>query len=143
MNVLAAMLALAASVPTGAATSAADEATRAAVVAVKQGIVDGHRRKDAAALDRLYADDYVAIDAEGLARTKAQLLQGLPTDPVMVSGGYELTTVRVWGNVAVANGKGRFVYRNADGTTRNSEYSSVNVFEKRDGRWLYVAAYFP
>jgi ketosteroid isomerase-like protein len=123
--------------------ASADEETRRAVGAVKQGILDGHRRKDAAALDKLYADDYTATDGEGSVRTKAQLLAGLMTDPEMVSGGYELTAVRSWGDVAVASGKGRFTYRNDDGSTRQSEYSSFNVFEKRDGRWLYVAAFFP
>ena len=52
-------------------------------------------------------------------------------------------TVRRWGNVAVANGHGRIVYRNPDGTTRVSEYDSVNVFEQRQGRWYYVAAFLP
>ena len=125
------------------AGSVPDAATRAAIVAVKQGIVEGHRRKDAKALDALYADDYVAVDPSGETRTKAQLLASLATDPEMLSGQYALTSVRVWGDTAVASGKGRFEYRNADGTTRVSEYGSVNVFRKRDGRWLYVAAFFP
>ena len=43
----------------------------------------------------------------------------------------------------MASGHGRIVYRNPDGTTRVSEYDSVNVFELRDGRWLYVAAFLP
>lgn len=127
----------------GAARSANAEDVRAAVTAVKQGIVDGHRRKDRAALDALYADDYAALSADGSVRTKAELLAGLPTDPVMVSGGYELTAVKSWGDTVVASGKGRFQYRNADGSTRNSEYASVNVFQKRNGRWVYVAAFFP
>ncbi len=127
---------------TPAAVASAED-VRAAVAAVKQGIVDGHRRKDAVALDALYADDYAALSADGSVRTKAQLLAGLATDPVMVSGGYELTAVKAWGDTAVASGKGRFQYRNADGSTRVSEYASVNVFQKRDGRWIYVAAFFP
>jgi hypothetical protein len=35
------------------------------------------------------------------------------------------------------------VYRNRDGSTRVSEYDSVNVFEERGGRWWYVAAFLP
>jgi hypothetical protein len=54
-----------------------------------------------------------------------------------------LVAARRWGNVAVATGRGRMVYRNPDGSTRVSEYYSFNVFEQRDGRWLYSAAFLP
>ena len=42
---------------------AADE-TRAAVTAVKNAIVTGHRARDAAALSALYADDYTRAFSE-------------------------------------------------------------------------------
>lgn len=121
----------------------ADTETKAALVAVKRGIVDGHTRKDRAQLDRLYADAYTAIDAAGTVRTKAQLLDALPTDADIVEGRYDLIAVRRWGDMAVASGRGHLVYRNPDGTSRVSDYYSFNVFEKRDGRWLYVSAFLP
>lgn len=121
----------------------AEAATREAVSAVKRGIVEGHRKRDRAALDQLYAESYTATDARGGLRTKADLLASLPTDPEMVEGRYELTRVRRWGRIAVASGHGRMVYRNGDGSTRVSEYDSVNVFEQREGKWWYVAAFLP
>jgi ketosteroid isomerase-like protein len=133
----------AAAVPDPAASSGADEETRRAVTAVKQGILAGHKARDRAALDRLYADDYTATDAKGEVTTKKELLDGLASGAEIVEGKYDLVTVRRWGDVAVASGHGRIVYRNADGTTRVSEYDSVNVFEKRNGRWYYVAAFLP
>jgi hypothetical protein len=48
-----------------------------------------------------------------------------------------------WGNVAVATGRGNLVYRNADGSTRVSNDYSFNVFEQRNGRWMYAAALLP
>jgi hypothetical protein len=51
--------------------------------------------------------------------------------------------VRRWGNIAVATGRGHLVYRNADGSTRVSDYYSFNVFEQKDGRWQYAAAFLP
>lgn len=126
-----------------AADPMADVATRAAVTAVKQGIVEGHRRRDRAALERLYADNYTALDARGGVRSRRDLLDALPNDPEMVEGRYTLTSVRRWGAMAVASGHGRMVYRNPDGSTRVSEYDSVNVFEERDGRWWYAAAFLP
>ena len=121
----------------------ADAATAAAVRSVKAGIVDGHRTKNRAKLDRLYAPDYTALDVRGGVRDKAALLDGLATDPEVTEGRYELRTIRRWGTIAVASGHGRMVYKNADGGVRVSEYDSVNVFERRDGRWLYVAAFLP
>jgi ketosteroid isomerase-like protein len=121
----------------------ADEETRAAVAAVKRGIVAGHRAKDAKSLHALYADDYTAIDSQGAVRTKADLLKALPTDADLVDGRYDLIAVRRWGDVAVASGRGHLVYRNGDGSSRVSDYYSFNVFERRGGRWLYVSAFLP
>ena len=133
----------------GAAVSAAPESSSAdpetvkAVTAVKKGILAGHKARDRAALDQLYADSYTATDAKGEVTTKKELLDGLASGAEIVEGAYDLIKVRRWGNVAVANGHGRIVYRNADGSTRVSEYDSVNVFELVNGRWYYVAAFLP
>jgi ketosteroid isomerase-like protein len=132
-------MAAVAAVPVGPA----DEATKAAVSEVKRGIVAGHKAKDRAALHRLYANDYTAIDAKGAIRTKQDLLKALPTDAEIAEGQYDLIAVRRWGNIAVATGRGNLVYRNADGSTRVSNYYSFNVFEQRDGRWVYSAAFLP
>ncbi len=121
----------------------ADQATKQALMTVKNGIVAGHQNKDRAALDRLYADDYTAIDAKGAIRSKQNLLDALPTDAAIVEGKYDLIAARRWGNIAVATGRGHLVYRNPDGSTRVSDYYSFNVFEQRDGRWLYSAAFLP
>ena len=132
-------MAAGAAVPVGPA----DEATKAAVTEVKRGIVAGHKARDRAALDRLYADDYTAIDSKGVIRTKQELLTALPTDAEIAEGQYDLIAVRRWGRIAVATGRGNLVYKNADGSTRVSNYYSFNVFEQRDGRWVYAAAFLP
>jgi ketosteroid isomerase-like protein len=132
-------MAAAAAAPVGPA----DDATKAAVAEVKRAIVAGHKAKDRAALDRLYAEDYTAIDSKGSIRTKQQLLDALPADAEIAEGQYDLIAVRRWGNTAVATGRGNLVYRNADGSTRVSNYYSFNVFERRDGHWLYSAAFLP
>jgi len=54
-----------------------------------------------------------------------------------------LAGVRRWSAIAAASGHGRMVYRNPVGSTRVFEYDSVNVFQERDGRWWYVAAFLP
>jgi ketosteroid isomerase-like protein len=121
----------------------ADAATKAAVSEVKRGIVAGHKARDRSALDKLYADDYTAIDSKGAIRSKQDLLNALPTDAEIADGRYDLIAVRRWGNIAVATGRGHLVYRNTDGSTRVSDYYSFNVFENRNGRWVYSAAFLP
>jgi ketosteroid isomerase-like protein len=120
-----------------------DEETRRALAIVKNAIVAGHQSRDAGRLGRLYADDYTAVDSKGNTRTKRDLLDGLETDPEIVSGRYEIIAARRFGDVAVASGRGHLVYRNADGSTRLADYYSFNVFEHRDGRWVYAAAFLP
>jgi ketosteroid isomerase-like protein len=119
-----------------------DDATARELGALKAAIVEGHRTRNRAALDTLYAEDYLATDPRGGARTKADLLDGLAAGPAMLEGAYTLTAARRWGDVAVAAGHGRMVFRDGD-STRVVEYDSVNVFEWRGGRWWYAAAYLP
>lgn len=121
----------------------ADAETRLAVTAIKQAIVAAHKARDGAALKRLYADDYTAIDSKGNVRSKGDLLASLPTDSEIVEGRYEILAVRRWGSIAVATGRGHFVFRKPDGSTRTADYDSFNVFERRDGEWRYAAAFLP
>ncbi len=41
------------------------------------------------------------------------------------------------------SGHGHLTWRTADGSMRNSDYYSFNVFERRRGEWKYVAAFLP
>lgn len=126
----------------GNAGAESEEETLSELRAIKQAIVDGHRARDRVSLDSLYPDDYSASDPRGAVRTKTELLANLATGPEMIDGQYTLGYVRRWGDVAVASGHGRMTYRSGD-STWVSEYNSVNVFERRDGRWRYAAAYLP
>lgn len=123
----------------------ADSATHDAVASVKSQVVRAYVDRDAAALDRLYGDDYTAIEADGSVRTKADELASVRKEggDRLVEGRYDLVRVRRFGNVAIASGRGDLTLRAADGSTRDARYNSVNVFEYRDGRWVYVAAFLP
>ena len=124
--------------------SDADDATRRALTEMKQQVVQGFINKDRTALERIYADDYVATDARGEKRTKQEELARLGTGgDTLVSGRYDVVAIRTYGNVAVMSGHGRLTWRTAEGGTRNSEYYSFNVFERRGGEWKYVAAFLP
>lgn len=126
------------------AASDADEATHRALTAMKQQVVRAFIDKDKESLERIYADDYVATDARGKARTKRDEIDRLGAGgDTLVSGRYDVVAIRTYGDVAVMSGHGHLTWRNADGSTRNTDYYSFNVFERRRGEWKYVAAFLP
>ena len=102
----------------------------------KQAVV----KRDAATLQRLYADEYVSTDQEGMVWNKAQDID------IDTKGASRLTSykidgvkVRLYGDVAVVTG-----HNTSSGTLHGSAVSGqsrfTDVFLKRDGRWQCVAS---
>ena len=95
--------------------------------------------RDAAALTRIYADEYIGTDAEGMVWNKAQDIDIDTTGPSRLAS-YKLDDlkVRLYGDVAVVTGRnttrGTLV-----GVTASGQYRFTDVFVKRDGRWQCVA----
>jgi len=90
---------------------------------------------DVTALERLYADEYMAIDPAGATLTKEQDIANVK------SGNFKLASfkidelkVRVHGEVAVVTSrntiKGTYMGKDASGA-----YRGTDVFVKRGGRW--------
>ncbi len=99
---------------------------------------DKHR--DAAALNRILAEDWIGIDFEGTVLNKEQALRGI------ASGSGELDStvlrdmkVRVYGNTAVITGTDteRGEYHGQDSSGR---YVWTDVFVRRNGRWQAVSS---
>ena len=97
---------------------------------------------DRAALDRIYADDFIGIGPSGTVRTKPQVLsdftsgtlkfQSITTDDVQV---------RVYGNTAVETGRSTM-----NGQDKNKTVPVDNrftrVWVKQRGRWRLVANHY-
>ena len=98
----------------------------------KDAVVKG----DAAALERLYADEYLSTDQEGMVWTKAQDI-AIDTDKARPSRvtSYKLDDlkVRVYGDVAVVTGRNTTV-GTLFGKTVSTKSRFTDVFVKRDGR---------
>jgi ketosteroid isomerase-like protein len=92
-------------------------------------------KRDTAALQRLYADEYVSTDQEGSVWTKAQDI-AIDTKGTSRLASYKLDNmkVRLFGDMAIVTGrntsKGTLL-----GTAASAEYRFTDVFIKRDGRW--------
>jgi len=97
---------------------------------------------DAAALDRIYADDFIGVGPSGTVRTKAQVIadftagtlkfQSITTDEVQV---------RVYGNAAVETGLSTMVGQDkGNAVPRDTRFTRVWV--KQQGRWRLVANHY-
>jgi ketosteroid isomerase-like protein len=97
---------------------------------------------DAAALDRLYAEDFIGIGPSGTVRTKAQVIadfksgslrfQSITTDDVQW---------RVYGDTAVETGRSTMNGQDRSKTVpRDNRFTRVWV--KRQGRWQLVTNHY-
>jgi uncharacterized protein (TIGR02246 family) len=97
---------------------------------------------DAAALDRIYADDFIGVGPSGTVRTKPQVLsdftsghlkfQSITTDEVQVRV-YENTAVETGVSTMVGQDQGKAV-------PRDNRFTRVWV--KQQGRWRLVANHY-
>ncbi len=103
-------------------------------------------KHDPATVARIIADEYVGIDGRGIVTNKAQEIEeaespkpGAPAPPFDVLD--ESVTdmkVRLYGNVAVVNGRVIQKIKNKDGE-KEIQFRRTTVWVKRDGRWQCVS----
>ena len=97
-------------------------------------------QKDAATLERIWADDYTFTNGAGETHSKAERLANLKSGATSLDSisQEEDMKVRVHGNVAVATGrvtiKGQYSGKQASG-----QYRSINVWVKGATGWQLVA----
>src|SRR5919199_941738 len=143
--VIAALVLTAVSIAPGQQQSANREQRRSVEQDIRQ--LDNERiqaqiHADAAALDRIYAADFIGVGPSGTVRTKPQVLsdftsghlkfQSITTDDVQV---------RVYGNTAVETGR-----TTTDGQDKGKTVPRDNrftrVWVKQQGRWRLVATHY-
>jgi ketosteroid isomerase-like protein len=123
--------------PAAKSDSASVEQT---LVQMERDWTQANLKKDTAALDRILADDWVAVDHEGKASTKAQALADLKSG-ASATQSVDLgeMKVRVLGNTAFVTGsdteKSAFKGKDTSG-----KYYWTDVFMQRNGRWQAVAS---
>ncbi|MEO1235006.1 MAG: nuclear transport factor 2 family protein [Myxococcota bacterium] len=117
---------------------------RASISKVKEGIVRAYVDLDARALEELYTEDFTVSDGDGKQRTKADELAWVrgAESSSLVEGRYEITDLRIYGDLVVASGQAHMVRKTPEGPEPYS-YRSFNVFRFEEGRWRYAAAFTP
>ena len=97
------------------------------------------QKGDIATLDRIYSDDLVYANASGALLTKAQHLADLKARTLNFrSFKHEDVQATVHGDTGVVTGISKSVVE-YQGTVSSNHRRFLNVFTKKDGRWLCVA----
>ena len=96
-------------------------------------------RRDFAALHRIYADDYVSVNSDGMLGEKASVLKELESGEItFIAITTDSVAVHVYGSTSVVTGqvevRGRF-----SGRDLREQLKFMHVFTKRHGRWVLVA----
>jgi uncharacterized protein (TIGR02246 family) len=97
---------------------------------------------DAAALERIYADDFIGVGPSGTVRTKPQVISDFTSGELRFQS---ITTddvrVRVYGNAAVETGRSIMSGQDKGNTVpHNTRFTRVWI--KQQGRWRLVANHY-
>jgi len=97
---------------------------------------------DAAALERIYADDFIGVGPSGTVRTKPQVISDFTSGDLKFQS---ITTddvrVRVYGDVAVETGRSTMDGHDKDKAVPH-DTRFTRVWVKQHGRWRLVANHY-
>lgn len=140
MKTIAPLILLAAATVVSGQSKSGRNSVEQTLIQMEHDWSEADLHKDAAALKRILADDWIGIDFEGTVLNKQQALVGIVSD----SGSLETTVlrdmkVRVYGNTAVVTGIDTETgdYHGKDSSGR---YMWTDVFVRRGGRWQAVSS---
>ena len=120
--------------------SQGSSAVELAIIQMEKDWVQAALKKDAGAMDRIIADDWVGIAFDGTTLTKGAVLNDLKSGTT-VSHTIELgpLKVRVYGDTAIVNGSSTET-STWQGKDTSGHYMLVDVFVNRNGRWQVVSS---
>ena len=113
-----------------------------AILQIERETMDAIKNKDAPALSRILADDFVLRTPAGPDLNKAEFLKlatSMPVKILSVKG--DGLKVSIYGQTAVLTGVQRSTTLSNDGQEESSAGAFTDIFVKRRGRWLLVLAY--
>src|SRR5689334_1097717 len=97
---------------------------------------------DRAALDRIYADDFIGIGPSGTVRTKPQVLSDFTSGTLKFQSiDIDDVQVRIYGNTAVETGRSTMHGQDKNKTVP-VDNRFTRVWVKQSGRWRLVANHY-
>ena len=97
--------------------------------------------KDTATLSRIFADDLIMITPNGSRMSKKDIITNLASQGQQIrSARVDKVQVRLLGNVGLVMAEASFV-TNDNGKEVPGRTNYLDVYEKRNGRWVAIAAH--
>ncbi|MBW4026389.1 MAG: nuclear transport factor 2 family protein [Acidobacteria bacterium] len=94
---------------------------------------------DVKTMDRLLADDYIGISANGTIETKAEILAQHRSGTLQIKQlDFTDTKVRVYGDTAVVTSRAELTGTNGESDV-SGEYRYTRVYNRRFGQWKIVS----
>lgn len=101
--------------------------------------VEAWKNKDIASLQRLIADDYMALNSENKVSSKEIELATVKADPIWNQMTVDEIHTHIVGNTAVASGLISAEGKRPDGTVFNAKARFLAMLVKRAGKWQLLA----
>lgn len=104
--------------------------------------LDAYQKHDAAALERIEADDFTLTESDGKLTSKAEDVASIKNaKPPQPDDAFDVEDVKVrwYGDTAVLTGRVIIKYRNK-GQMVAEKYRYTDTYLKRRGRWQVVAS---
>ena len=118
----------------GADKAKAMEITEAEAKEALESLRSAVEKNDAEAMDKIYGDDYMLVNPDGAAQTKAERMKAMKDGNIKYEKvEFSDTKIRTYGNAAVVvtNAKGK---ANVDGKDQEMDMTATIVFVKtKDG----------
>ena len=112
----------------------------AAIKALNVAWIHAYMTKDTAVVSRIWADDIVLINPSGKKVTKPEMLHNLVSGPDFQSSVVDTADVRLVGNVGLIMAHVSFTFA-LDGKVTTGHTGYLDVYEKRKGNWVCIAAH--
>jgi ketosteroid isomerase-like protein len=115
-----------------------DAAVSQTLQAMERAWLNAEQNHDAAAFEKLVADDWIALGPDGKSQTKAERSAEIKASHATSATMGDMK-VRVFGDTAVVTGTDDEVTMEG-GKKSTVHYAWTDVFVKRKGKWLAVAS---
>ena len=114
-------------------------ALRAEILAIENQWATAIERQDAAAFDRLAAEDFRFIEEDGRVLNRAQYIAARSHNPEKVeSAVQDEIEVRQYGDAAIATGRS-IIHGTRDGAPFIHRFRWTDMYVRRAGRWQAVS----
>jgi uncharacterized protein (TIGR02246 family) len=112
----------------------------AAIKALNTAWIHAYTTKDTAIVSHIWADDMILINPAGKKMTKPEMLHNMASGPDIQSAVVDTADVRLLGNVGLIMAHVSFAFT-VDGKVTTGHTGYLDVYEKRKGKWVCVAAH--